>query len=58
MRALFLARELHWLAFFELREEGADLGMRAYQAIGRTALAEVLRVHNHDRDLHDIDIYE
>jgi len=57
MRALFLARELHWSDHDALRDEAADLGIRAYQAIGRHPLAEVLRVHVAHRDLTSVHIY-
>jgi hypothetical protein len=57
MRALFLARELHWSDHDDLRDEAADLGIRAYEAIGRHPLAEVLRVHVAHRDLTSVHIY-
>ncbi len=57
MRALFLARELHWSDHDGLRDEAADLGIRAYEAIGRHPLAEVLRVHVKHRDLTSVHIY-
>jgi len=57
MRALFLARELHWSDHDGLRDEAADLGIKAYEAIDRPLLAEVLRVHIAHRDLSHVDIY-
>lgn len=57
LRALFLARELHWLDSDDHREAAADLGIRAYQEAGRHQLAEVLRVHVANRDLGNVGIY-
>lgn len=57
LRALFLARELHWCDGDELRAEAAELGIRAYRALGRDALAEILRVHVEHRDLPSVDVY-
>lgn len=58
LRALFLARELHWLDDDALRDEARDLGVRAYEAVGRKQLADVLRVHCEHRDLRSVDIYK
>lgn len=58
MRALLLARELHWSDDDGLRDEAADLGIKAYEAVGRHALADVLRVHVAHRDLTHVDIYK
>ena len=57
MRALFLARELHWSDHDGLRDEAAELGIKAYEAVDRHLLAEVLRVHVAHRDLPNVDIY-
>lgn len=57
LRALFLARELHWFDGDVLRDEARDLGVDAYRAVDRPQLADVLRVHCQHRDLGSVDIY-
>lgn len=57
LRALYLARELHWNDDDPLRDEARDLGVDAYNAVDRPQLAEVLRVHCQHRDLRSVDIY-
>jgi hypothetical protein len=55
--ALWLARELHWFDHDNYREAAADLGIRAYEFVGRRQLADILRVHNQHRDLPSVGIY-
>lgn len=57
LRALFLGRELHWSDPDALREAGRDLLIAAYEATGRHAHAETLRVHHAHRDLRSVAIY-
>lgn len=57
MRALFLGRELHYVDPDELRETAAELLIGAYRALGRDALAGVVRAHHDDRDLRSVGIY-
>lgn len=57
LRALWLARELHWFDQDDYREDAADLGIRGYEAVDRRQLADILRVHNEHRDLPSVGIY-
>ena len=57
-RALFLGRELHWLDKDEWRAECTDLLVRAYEALGRHALADIVRLHHAHRDLTSVGVYE
>ncbi len=56
-RALFLGRELHYVDTDELREVATELMIGAYRALGRDALAGVVRVHHDHRDLRNVGIY-
>ncbi len=49
-RALFLGRELHWLDRPLWHATSAELLIRAYGALGRRALAELVRRHYLQRD--------
>jgi hypothetical protein len=55
--AYTLGRELHWLDTDAHRDEGASLLIGAYEALGRTALAEIARVHVAHRDLADVSVF-
>ena len=57
LRALFLGRELHYVDPDALRETAAELMIGAYRALGRDALADVVRVHHDHRDLRSVGIY-
>lgn len=57
LRALFLGRELHYVDTDPLREATSELLIAAYRALGRDALAEVVRVHHAHRDLPSVGIY-
>jgi hypothetical protein len=56
--ALALGRDLHWLSHgvHEREEAAAAVLEAAYRALGRTALAEVARVHQRHRDLRTVGV--
>lgn len=56
-RALFLGRELHFFDRDEHREACTWLLVDAYRALGRDALAEVVRAHHGARDMRTVDAY-
>lgn len=55
--ALALGRDLHWLDADEHREAGHSLLVGAYEALGRTALVDLARLHHAHRDLASVDVY-
>ena len=57
-RALFLGSELHWFDGDEWRQECTELLVRAYTALGRAALADIVRVHHRHRDLQSVGVYQ
>jgi hypothetical protein len=56
--ALALGRELHWFDHDDYREEAGALLVAAYEALGRTAHAGILRAHLVHRDLPSVNVYE
>lgn len=57
-RALFVGRELHFVDADEWRAECTDLLVRAYEALGRRALADVVRAHHAHREISNVSVYE
>jgi hypothetical protein len=56
--ALVVGRELHWFDDDDTRADSLELLTRAYEALGRHALAEIARVHHAHRDLESVAVYE
>jgi hypothetical protein len=56
--ALVLGRELHWMDADDWRAESLEMLTAAYNALGRTALADIARVHHAHRDLPTVDVFE
>lgn len=56
--ALALGRELHWVDGDEHREEAGALLVAAYEALGRTAHAGILRAHLALRDERSVDVLD
>ncbi|KHD73962.1 hypothetical protein MB27_31580 [Actinoplanes utahensis] len=54
--ALAVGSELHWLDQDEYRQDGSDLLVGAYRALGRDALAEIATVHAARRDLASVQV--
>lgn len=54
--ALAVGGELHWLDRDEYRTISRDLLVGGYRALGREALAEIVRVHTENRDLRSVDV--
>ena len=55
--ALALGRELHWFDGDAFREAAGALLVDAYEALGRTAHAGILRAHLAHRDERSVDVY-
>jgi hypothetical protein len=55
--ALVVGRELHWLDADDTRAACLELLIAAYDALGRHALAEIVRVHHQHRDLTSVGVY-
>ncbi|HVI01750.1 MAG TPA: hypothetical protein VM869_23700 [Enhygromyxa sp.] len=56
--ALALGRELHWFDHDRYREQAGALLLAAYEALGRTTHAGILRAHLAHRDEPTVDVYE
>jgi hypothetical protein len=56
--ALALGRELHWFDHDRYREEAGALLLAAYEALGRTAHAGILRAHLALRDERSVNVLE
>lgn len=56
-RALIIGRELHWFDGDETRDACTELLTGAYRALGRDALAGVVRAHHGARDMRTVDAY-
>lgn len=56
VQALALGRELHWMDQDAYRDEAGALLIWAYEALGRHALADIIRVHLENRDLPSVDV--
>jgi hypothetical protein len=56
--AYTLGRELHWLDSDLYRAVSEELLVAAYEALGRRALADVLRVHVANRDLPMVTVFQ
>jgi hypothetical protein len=56
--ALVVGRELHWMDDDATRELGLELLTRAYEALGRDALADIARVHHENRDLRSVTVFD
>ncbi|WP_033345008.1 ADP-ribosylation family protein [Catenuloplanes japonicus] len=54
--ALAVGAELHWLDRDAYRQNGLDLLLGAYRALGRDALAEIATVHAAHRDLRSVQV--
>jgi len=57
-RALALGRELHWFDDDRHREDAGALLLAAYEALGRTAHAGILRAHLALRDEQSVDVLD
>jgi hypothetical protein len=55
--ALMIGRDLHWLDADDYRAASTELLVGAYRVLGRTALAEIARVHHLHRDLPSVGVY-
>lgn len=56
--ALALGRELHWFDHDRYREQAGALLVAAYEALGRSAHAGILRAHLAHRDEPSVGVYE
>ena len=56
--ALVIGRDLHWQDNDETREVCTELLVGGYRALGRDAIAEIVRVHHQHRDLGSVAVYE
>jgi hypothetical protein len=55
--ALVLGRELHWHCRDAYQAVCTELLVGAYQALGRQALAEIVKVHHANRDLPHVSVF-
>jgi hypothetical protein len=55
--ALYLGRDLHWQDSDDWREVCTELLVGGFRALGRDAIAEIVRVHHAHRDLASVGVY-
>ncbi|MEJ7598786.1 MAG: ADP-ribosylation family protein [Kofleriaceae bacterium] len=55
--ALVIGRDLHWAELDAYRHDCTQLLIEGYRALGRDAIAEIVRVHHLHRDLPSVDVY-